>query len=193
MSRSLSNLPPTSSHTTPPSKPPPTPTPQPTFLTNGSLLRLLFLLEALATLPLALLLLLSPTTALQTLVPAPHIVTTASASLCQWLGALLLGFIPPLLLGALPAGTTTNNTPAQIARRKTVYLVLACEEAALGLVLLGQAVVLGRESGLAAWKLGVGAVMMGMFSGLRVWVLGWREEWFGKEDGVEGRREKKVQ
>ncbi|KAI9675857.1 MAG: hypothetical protein M1822_008866, partial [Bathelium mastoideum] len=190
MSRSPSNLPPTSSHPTPPSKPSPTPTPQPTFLTNGLLLRLLFLLEALATLPLALLLLLSPTTALQSLVPAPHIVTTASASLCQWLGALLLGFIPPLLLGALPTGTT-NNTPDQIARRKTVYLVLACEEAALGLVLLGQAVVLGRESGLAAWKLGVGAVLLGVFSGLRVWVLGWRGEWFGREDGVEGRRREK--
>lgn len=121
-----------------------------------------------------------PNATLRLFVPKPYIVTTTSASLLQWLGALVLGLTPPLVL-ALPEGR------GQVQRRKWVYQVLGFGKAGLVPVLVWQAVGEGKGSGLERWVLGVAALFLGSLIGWRVWVLGWREEWFGSENGEEER------
>ncbi|KAF2239967.1 hypothetical protein EV356DRAFT_511271 [Viridothelium virens] len=170
----------------------PPPTTNPTILTSGLLLRTLFLLEAALNLSMGFVLLVHPTSTLASLIAHPHITTTSTASLAQWLGALVLGLVPPLLQ-AVP------NGPGQVARRRWVYGAFAWVELVLIAVWAWQVGAVGeRRSGLETGKmlstaLGPVAVTLGW----RVWVLGWRGEWFGleEEEGKGGRQreEKKRQ
>ncbi|KAL9085043.1 MAG: hypothetical protein Q9165_007784 [Trypethelium subeluteriae] len=174
------------------SAPPPPATKPTTILTSGLLLRALFVLEAVLNLSMGTLLLLRPTPTIASLIAHPHITTTSTASLAQWLGALILGLVPALLQ-AVPQG------PGQVARRRWVYAAFAWVEVVLIAVWAWQVVRVGeRRSGLETGKmlsaaLGPVAVTLGW----RVWVLGWRAEWFGleEEEGRGGRQsgEKKRQ
>ncbi|KAI9696336.1 MAG: hypothetical protein M1820_008178 [Bogoriella megaspora] len=148
---------------------------------SGTIIRLAFLLEALFNILGAAVILLYPATCLSYFVPKPHITTTTSVSLVQWLAALILGLTPQLVL-ALP------NSRKAVDSRPMVYTTLAWGEACLMPVLIWHAFV---ESGLSPRAMGICVGNLLPIFCWRLYVLWWKPEWFGRVKEVE--REKKAQ
>jgi hypothetical protein len=159
------------------------------YKANATVVRSAFAIEAAANLfgafmmftyPSEILHLCSPSS---TLIPALSHPATSSPSpqartLLTWLGAMVVGLTPQLIL-ALP------ETPRAIASREMVYVTLLAGEAVLVAVMGWQGLVKGEnETGVSGKALAICIANLAPLMAWRVYILGWKRSWFG-ESGVE--------
>lgn len=102
-----------------------------------------------------------------------------ACTLVTWIGALILGITPQLLL-AIP------NTPSAIAIRRIVYLNMLAGEVVLMVLIAWQAFMYEEAVlGMSRKALGFSFVNFGFLGAWRVWVFVCRPSWFGEAGFVD--------
>lgn len=140
------------------------------------LIRTAFGLEASANILGAIPMFLFPKTILSLIQTNTHFTAPSpiSASMLQWVAALIVGLTPQLIYGM-------QETPQAILSRRTVYLTLLAGEGALVAAMGIQGYIGEVETGLSNRALGVCAAVLLATSVWRVYVLGVRPELLGEE------------
>jgi len=143
------------------------------------IIRTAFGLEAAANIFGAIPMFLFPTSILSMANAHPTSPSPISASMLQWLAALILGLTPQLILGM-------RRTPQAILSRRMVYITLLAGEGALVAVMGVQGLFGGQITGLKKETLQLCAGTLILTAVWRVLVLWIKPEWLGEEEAYEG-------